>query len=72
MQRYWVYYKEQCNYCSNRDICDYKEKVNQYIKELENLDSRGIYGTTSFWCDYYNLDGDVYWKNHIGECNEAL
>ena len=46
--------------------------LSTYKTELENLNSRGIYGTTSFWCDYYNLDEDVYWKNHIGECNGAL
>lgn len=66
--KYWVYYKEQCEYCKNRVNCSYKEKVKTYIQELENLDSKGIYGSTSFWCDYYNLDEKEYWKRNIGEC----
>lgn len=66
--KYWVYYKEQCKYCLNRERCDYTEKVQAYIEKIEALDSNGIYGTTAFWCDYYNLDEDEYWKNNIGEC----
>ena len=66
--KYWVYYKEQCQYCKNRVNCEYKEKVKKYIKDLENIDSKGIYGTTSFWCDYYVIDEEEYWKHNTGEC----
>ena len=54
--KYWVYYKEQCEYCLNRERCGYTEKVQAYIEKIEALDSSGIYGTTACWCDYYNLD----------------
>ena len=66
--KYWVYYKEQCEYCKNCKECQYIEKVQKYLEEIENLDSRGIYGTTSFWCDYYNLDEELYWQKNQGEC----
>ena len=65
--KYWVYYKEQCKYCLNRGKCGYTEKVQAYIEKIEALDSSGIYGTTAFWCDYYNLDEDEYLK-YNGEC----
>ena len=54
--KYWVYFKEQCDYCLNRHNCEYTKKVKKYIENLDALDSKGIYGTTSFWCDYYILD----------------
>lgn len=66
--KYWVYYKEQCEYCKNRKGCQYIEKVQKYLKDIDNLDDRGIYGTTSFWCDYYNLDEELYWQKNQGEC----
>lgn len=70
--KYWIYWKEQCDFCLNRENCEYKEKVKQYMQKIDSLDSKGIYGTTSFWCDYYNLDEDAYWENPIGECNVSI
>lgn len=65
--KYWVYFKEQCKYCLNREKCDYTKKVKKYIENLDALDSSGIYGTTTFWCDYYILDENEYLK-YNGEC----
>lgn len=70
--KYRIYWKEQCDFCLNRENCEYKEKVKQHMQKIDSLDSKGIYGTTSFWCDYYNLDEDAYWKNPIGECNVSI
>lgn len=67
-KKYWVYYKEQCQYCLNRHNCEYIEKVKNYIEKLEAIDSKGIYGTTAFWCDYYNIDEQEYWNKNNGEC----
>ena len=64
--KYWVYFKEQCDYCLNRHNCEYTKKVKKYIENLDALDSSGIYGTTTFLCDYYILDEQEYNKN--GEC----
>lgn len=66
--KYWVYYKEQCKYCLNREECQYKEKVKKYLEALDALDDKGIYGNTSFWCDYYMLDVREYWKYNQGDC----
>ena len=30
--KYWVYFKEQCKYCLNREKCDYTKKVNKYMR----------------------------------------
>lgn len=68
VDKLWVYYKEQCKYCSNRKGCKYKEKVKKYIDQIESIDNKGIYGTTSFWCDYYILDKEKYWKENPGDC----
>ena len=45
---------------------DLLNRVNE--EDIDNLDSRGIYGATSFWCDYYNLDEELYWQKNQGEC----
>ena len=65
--KYWIYFKDRCDYCLNKGDCKYPEKVKKYIEELDSLDDRGIYGTSSFWCDYYCIDEKKYFKNN-NEC----
>lgn len=66
----WIYWKEQCKYCKNRENCEYKKKVSKYIEALASLENLadGVYGTTKFTCDYNVIDEEEYRKNHVGEC----
>lgn len=53
-----VYWKEQCNYCENRVLCKYRDEVEllQVRLLVVELETKGCYGTLSFWCDYYRED----------------
>lgn len=53
-----VYWKEQCDYCTNRMFCKYRDSVELLIARLKvvELETSGCYGTLSFWCDYYRED----------------
>lgn len=71
--KYWIYWPEQCVYCINRKDCNYKEKVNNYISKIVNIEDKGIYGSLSWWCDYYLIDEEEYNKlscNETRECYE--
>lgn len=34
----WIYWKEQCNYCSNYENCTYYNKVQELISRLDSID----------------------------------
>lgn len=64
--KYWVYWPEQCKYYINRN-CDYKDKVKEYITNLNSVNNLGVYGSLSWWCDYYIFNEEEYLKNSLGE-----
>lgn len=65
----WIYWKEQCKYCSNSFSCVYKETVKDYINNLNSIVYPGIYGTLNWRCDYFVFDEKKYDKLNPGECN---
>lgn len=34
----WIYWKEQCNYCSNYENCSYYNKAQELISKLDNIE----------------------------------
>lgn len=68
MTKLWVYWPEQCKYCQNRKGCKYTQQVQGYISALQDIDDSGIYGTLSWWCDYFIVDSEKYFLDNPGEC----
>lgn len=64
----WVYWKEECDMCSNRTNCEYEENARKYRKDLAKVKSSNVYGTLKFNCDYFVLDEEKYDKENPGEC----
>lgn len=60
-----VYWKEQCNYCTNRMYCKYRDSVELLQARLKvvDLETSGCYGTLSFWCDYFKADEEWVKEN---------
>ena len=52
-----------CKICKNNKICKYKEKTEEYIEKIKNIKQEGIYGTTTYKCDYYIKDEPI--EKHI-------
>lgn len=67
---YWIYDKEQCNYCLNRQNCSYIKDVNKYISAICAIEkiAKNVYGTTEFKCDYFIFDIEKYHKENEGTC----
>jgi len=67
-----VYWKEQCKFCRNGRCCKYRESVELLQARLNvvELESKGCYGSLSFWCDYYAED-DVAVTDMIREHCES-
>ena len=67
-----VYWKDQCQYCKNHMFCKYSESMNLLLARLHvvELETKGCYGTLSFWCDYYWEDEELVKelsKNEVAE-----
>lgn len=53
----YVYWPEQCDYCLNKNNCPQnKNLVKNYINSLIEVNDTSVYGSLSWWCDYYILD----------------
>lgn len=65
-----VYWKEQCKFCENSRFCKYRDKVELLQARLNvvELETKGCYGTLSFWCDYYSEDGQKVADASRAEC----
>ena len=70
MSKVNVYWKEECKYCVNRENCGYKEKVEEYKNKLIELEkqTKGIYGSTKFNCDYFVCDNKKYFEENFLGC----
>lgn len=66
----WVYWKERCLFCKNREDCEYKDRAQELIEKLTQAEKSvpKVYGTVDWKCDYYILDTDVYYARNKGEC----
>ena len=63
MDKYWIYWPEQCKYCQHIGWCEHKQKVENYIEALKQVEDVGVYGCLSWWCDYFMLDVKKYESN---------
>ena len=65
----WIYWKEECRYCVNRNRCEYKRQMIDFKTALVYMKKslKGIYGTLKFNCNYFLLDADKYEEENIGE-----
>ena len=71
MNRPDIYYKEQCDYCINKGICNYERRTRTFVETISGVESltRGVFGSLSFKCDYFNLDHVSYDKANPPTCN---
>lgn len=65
----WIYWKEQCEYCMNRNTCLYPENQEsmEALKQWEKENK--FWGSLKLICDYYVLDKDKYYLDNQPECN---
>lgn len=70
MNTKYIYYKEQCNYCSNKGKCDYEKKTRTFLETIGGVErlASSVYGSLSFKCDYFDLDQLAYNKANPPEC----
>lgn len=54
----YVYWREQCKSCTNRQHCLHREQTEDLIRKLSELERNhiGAYGTLKFTCDYFVVD----------------
>lgn len=65
----WVCWKEQCEYCMNRNTCPYPENQEsmEALKKWEKENK--FWGSLKLSCDYHVLDKDKYYLDNSPECN---
>ena len=74
MNKPFIYYPEQCDYCLKKGKCDYEKKTRLFLATLNGYERLidGVYGNLNFACDYFDLDLLLYNKRMLGEsCKEA-
>ena len=71
MNKPYIYYKEQCDYCVSKDKCSYEKRTRKFVETIGGLESlaSGVYGTLSFRCDYFGLDQLAYDRANPPECS---
>lgn len=69
MAKVYVYFKEQCDYCTNKGKCDYEKKTRRFVETISGVESvaNGVFGTLDFKCDYFYLDQVAYDKENPAE-----
>ena len=69
MKKVYVYYKNQCDYCTNKCKCDYEKKTRKFLETISGVNSLayGVYGSLDFKCDYFDLDEVAYSKENPPE-----
>ena len=69
MSTKYIYYKEQCNYCINKGKCDYEKATKTFVDTIGCVEklAKGVYGSLSFKCDYFDLDHLAYDKDNPPE-----
>lgn len=66
-----IYFTEQCDYCVNKGNCDCERQTRKFVETISGVESltRGVFGSLSFKCDYFNLDHVAYDKANPPTCN---
>ena len=65
----YIFYKAQCDCCSNKGECDYEKKTRTFVETIGGVErlASGVYGSLSFTCDYFDLDQAEYNRNNPPE-----
>lgn len=71
MNKPYIYYKEQCDYCINKGKCGYERRTRTFVETISGVTSlaSGVFGSLSFKCDYFALDKLAYNKAYPPECD---
>lgn len=58
----YIYWKEQCKYCINKDKCPYQDAVRVLINKLSIIEksTKNCWGSLKWLCDYFILDTNKY------------
>ena len=70
MNKPYIYYKEQCDYCINKGKCDYEKRTRTFVETIGGVErlTSGVFGSLSFECDYFYLDQLAYNRANPPEC----
>lgn len=66
-----VYWKDQCSFCKSYMCCKYRDSVELFMARLKvvGLQTTNVYGSLSFWCDYYQENHDMT-EAKANECTQ--
>lgn len=69
MKNVYVYYKKQCDYCTQKSKCNYEKKTRTFVETISGVNylASGVYGSLDFKCDYFDLDEVAYNKENLPE-----
>ena len=64
----YIHWKEECDYCDNRNNCEYEKTMREFKTALSFLKNgvKGIYGSLNFTCDYFKLNENKFNRYNIG------
>ena len=65
----WIYWKNECQMCLDRDICPYRKQTENYKKLIASIPNKEVYGSLSWKCDYFILDEKEYNKQNPPQSN---
>ena len=69
-----VYWRDQCDFCIHRLFCKYRDAAELLLARLKvvDMETRGCYGTISFWCDYFEVDEGAVNESRKHDCCEEV
>lgn len=69
MNKPYIYYKEQCDYCINKGTCNHEKRTRTFVETIGGIEylANGVHGSLSFKCDYFDLDQHAYNIRHQAE-----
>jgi len=68
----YIYWKEECLYCTKSKNCKYAVDMATFkniLSDIEKIWTGKIFGSLSFKCDYFELDEAFYIENHMEVSN---
>ena len=69
----FVYWKEQCEYCMNKNNCESIPAMMAYIQKLDDVEPVGplgsVWGSLEFRCDYFIFNKEEYDMKNPPECS---
>jgi len=58
----YVYWKEECKICIQREDCPHKEDVKEFKQKLTDLENKfkNVSGSLKFNCDHFSIDENIF------------